>query len=170
MESYYKAQNGVYTLVTMDRRATDAALPEVVISDVRGDERVRNMRLIGTPLAEKMRETVSSGKQAILFVNRRGYNSFASCQDCGNVIVCPNCSVSLTHHVYSGDYRRCEKLVCHYCGYTVPVPDRCDSCGGKHIGFFGFGTAKASGGAGARFSAYKVAAHGYRHHGRQVLS
>lgn len=142
VESYYKAQNGVYTLVTMDRRATDAALPEVVISDVRGDERVRNMRLIGTPLAEKMRETVSSGKQAILFVNRRGYNSFASCQDCGNVIVCPNCSVSLTHHVYSGDYRRCEKLVCHYCGYTVPVPDRCDSCGGKHIGFFGFGTQK----------------------------
>ena len=58
------------------------------------------------------------------------------------MIVCPNCSVSLTHHVYSGDYRRCEKLVCHYCGYTVPVPDRCDSCGGKHIGFFGFGTQK----------------------------
>ena len=142
VESYYKAQRGVYTLVEMDRRATDVELPEVSIVDVREDERVQNRRLIGERLSAELAANTENGEQSILFVNRRGYNSFLSCQDCGSVVTCPNCSVSLTHHLYSGEYKKNEKLICHYCGYTVRVPQTCEQCGGTHIGFFGFGTQK----------------------------
>ena len=142
VESYYKAKKGVYTLVEMDRRATEVELPEVSIVDVREDERVQNRRLIGERLSAELETNAAKGEQSILFVNRRGYNSFLSCQDCGSVVTCPNCSVSLTHHLYSGEYKKNEKLICHYCGYTVQVPHTCEQCGGSHIGFFGFGTQK----------------------------
>ena len=132
----------MYTLVEMDRRATEVELPEVSIVDVREDERVQNRRLIGERLSAELETNAAKGEQSILFVNRRGYNSFLSCQDCGSVVTCPNCSVSLTHHLYSGEYKKNEKLICHYCGYTVQVPHTCEQCGGSHIGFFGFGTQK----------------------------
>ena len=142
VESYYKAQRGVYTLVEMDRRATDVELPEVSIVDVREDERVQNRRLIGERLSAELAANTENGEQSILFVNRRGYNSFLSCQDCGSVVTCPNCSVSLTHHLYSGEYKKNEKLICHYCGYTYQLPKACPACEGTELVNRGFGTEK----------------------------
>ena len=142
VESYYKAKKGVYTLVEMDRRATEVELPEVSIVDVREDERVQNRRLIGERLSAELETNAAKGEQSILFVNRRGYNSFLSCQDCGSVVTCPNCSVSLTHHLYSGEYKKNEKLICHYCGYTYQLPKACPACEGTELVNRGFGTEK----------------------------
>ena len=142
VESFYKAQNGVYTLLKLDERYGDSVLPEVEIVDLRGDASTFPDRLIGTRLREALLETKAEGGQSILLVNRRGYNSHLSCRSCGRVFTCPQCSVSLTYHAYSGAVRDAGRLTCHYCGYTMPVPQTCDICGGGHIGFFGFGTQK----------------------------
>ncbi len=142
VESFYKAQQGIYKLITLKHRYGGAELPDVILSDIKQDSTVNGGRLIGKQLKEKLLNTVEDGKQAILFVGRRGYSSFISCASCGEVISCPNCSVSLTYHAFSGEKRKNEKLNCHYCGYSVPVPEECPSCGKRSITRFGFGTQK----------------------------
>lgn len=142
VESYYKAQNGVYTLVKLTKRYGNAALPEVCIEDLRGDESAFPDKLIGTRLHKELQRTLGRDRQAILFVNRRGYQSHLSCSSCGKVYTCPHCSVSLTHHAYEGQKKSNGWLSCHYCGYVRPLPQVCEDCGSKHIGYFGFGTQK----------------------------
>lgn len=142
VESFYKAKKGIYTLVRLDGRFGGYELPEVIIRDLRDDESCMSDKLIGEYLGSEIRKTKNEGMQSLLFVNRRGYNSHVSCRDCGHVFECPNCSVSLTYHAYSGFGKSDKRLSCHYCGYSRPLPDTCDTCGGKHIGFFGFGTQK----------------------------
>lgn len=142
VESYYKAESGVYTLVKLTKRYGNATLPEVQIEDLRGDEGAFPEKLIGARLHEELQSTLQRNRQAILFVNRRGYRSHLSCSSCGKVYTCPQCSVSLTHHAYEGEKRGDGWLCCHYCGYTRPVPRTCDDCGSRHIGYFGFGTQK----------------------------
>lgn len=142
VESYYKAESGVYTLVKLTKRYGNATLPEVCIEDLRGDESAFPDKLIGERLHHELQNTLQRNRQAILFVNRRGYRSHLSCSSCGKVYSCPQCSVSLTHHAYDGEKRSDGWLSCHYCGYVRPVPQACDDCGSKHIGYFGFGTQK----------------------------
>ncbi len=142
VESFYKAKQGIYKLITLKKRYGNASLPDVQIADVKQDSLFNSGRLIGSLLKEELEDTVSDNKQAILFVGRRGYSSFVNCASCGNVISCPNCSVSLTYHAFSGENRKNEKLTCHYCGYTIPLPEECPSCGKRSVVRMGFGTQK----------------------------
>lgn len=142
IESYYKAQKGIFTLFTLSSRFSGADLPEVIIEDMREDPSLALQKLIGNRLKSELEYAKEQGKQAILFINRRGYNSHISCRECGYVFACPNCSVSLTHHAYEGNAKGVKKMTCHYCGYTSSLPERCIVCGGTRIGYSGFGTQK----------------------------
>lgn len=135
VESFYEAQCGKYELVKLTKRYHGAALPKVKIADMRG-EPMAGENLIGKELRTHLCDTFEDGKQSMLFLNRRGFNSMLACRACGEVILCPNCSVSLTHHKtkYGG------KLVCHYCGHKIPVPRLCPKCGSEHLSFGGYGT------------------------------
>ncbi|MBQ7836510.1 MAG: primosomal protein N' [Clostridia bacterium] len=155
LSSYHKAKNGIYTLIELKNRYGNAVLPKVVISDMRLDRDTGNPSPVGLPLYNKLLETVKDKKQAIVFLNRRGYNSFVSCRICGEAIKCPHCSVSLTYHTHRtlgaptdrDDYmkRRIERgsLACHYCGYKVSVPQKCPTCSSEHFRFAGCGTQQA---------------------------
>ena len=136
VESFQKAMTGVYSLVTLRERYGDAVLPEVLISDLREETARGNISPIGEKLRFELAKNLNAGEQSILFVGRRGYNNFINCKMCGEVIECPNCSVSLTYHRDRGT----ELLKCHYCGYTCEVPDKCPSCGSEHLNRKGFGT------------------------------
>lgn len=136
VESFQKAKTGVYSLVTLRERYGNAVLPEVLISDLREETSKGNISPIGEKLKSELSKNLEAGEQSILFVGRRGYNNFISCKMCGEVIECPNCSVSLTYHRERGE----ELLKCHYCGYTREVPDKCPSCGSEHLNRKGFGT------------------------------
>jgi primosomal protein N' (replication factor Y) len=145
IESFYKAQAGTYTLIRLEERYGNATLPECSLIDIKGDKRIENGKIISQPLKEAIENTIKDGRQVILFINRRGYNTHLSCLKCGYVYTCPNCSVSLTFHAY-GDSgiagSKKNKLVCHYCGYILNKPEKCDNCQSQHIGHYGFGTQK----------------------------
>ena len=136
--SYHKAVTGKYELIELNGRYGDAVLPEAIIYDMREEYRAGNLGSIGAALERELRATLDAGKQAIIFINRRGYNHYLSCPQCGYVFRCPHCSVSLTHHTVRGR----GELRCHYCGFRAPVPDKCTECGGEHLNYVGYGTQK----------------------------
>lgn len=137
VESFHEAETGKYTLVKLTRRYCSDALPAVKIADMRLASHGEDTEgYIGSTLRELLCETYENGMQSMLFLNRRGYNSLLSCRACGETLLCPNCSVSLTHH----KTKRGSKLVCHYCGYSIPAPHFCPKCGSEHLAFAGFGT------------------------------
>ena len=151
LSSYYKAKSGIYTLVQLTKRYGDAVLPDVIVTDMR-NERVRgNMGAFSIKLHKYLESTLNDGRQAILFLNRRGYHSSVSCQECGQAIECPHCSVPLTYHSYRKidielDRDNIQEIMeksgvlkCHYCGYRTRLPEKC-SCGERHFNFVGFGT------------------------------
>ena len=155
LASYYKAKAGIYTLVTLDKRFGRASLPEVSIVDMRREVMRGNHTVYSTELIERLARMKERGGQAILFLNRRGYNSVVTCRMCGENLKCPNCSVSLTYHATSrvedgegGEYlaRRRESglMMCHYCGYKCAVPVRCPECGDGNLLFMGSGTQRAA--------------------------
>ena len=147
VESYYKARSGQYALVELTERYGHARLPEVYIDAMRKNALGGNLSPFGALLTEKMSETLSRGEQAILFLNRRGYNAFLTCRDCGEAVLCPRCSVSLTRHKERGrDY-----LLCHYCGYRSAIPHECPSCHSAHLAFMGYGTQKVEEAFGEKF-------------------
>lgn len=133
LESYYKAVQGRYTLFTMDERLTGGSLPEVHIVDLRDELRSGNRTIFSGKLRELMDEKLSRGEQIMLFINRRGVAGFVSCRNCGHVVKCPHCDVSMTEH-------RGGRLVCHYCGHTDTMPHNCPECGSKYIAGFRVGT------------------------------
>ncbi len=135
IESYYKATHGIYKLYSMTERISGAQLPEVNVVDLREELKAGNRSIISQALYDKLTEAFERKEQAMLFINRRGYNSFVSCRSCGSVIKCKNCDVSLSLH-------RGSKLICHYCGYTIPMPDGCPECKSRLIGGYGTGTEK----------------------------
>ncbi|MBQ2709667.1 MAG: primosomal protein N', partial [Clostridia bacterium] len=140
LESFHRAATGAYTLVTLRERYGGAVLPEVKIADLRADTARGSLSPIGSVLAEELAENLRRGEQSILFVSRRGYNNFLSCQKCGEVVTCPNCSVSLTYHREAdGDI-----LKCHYCGHMQAVPELCPACKSEHMSRKGFGTQLAA--------------------------
>ncbi|MBQ8697149.1 MAG: primosomal protein N', partial [Clostridia bacterium] len=151
LESFHRAQTGRYTLVRLTERYGEARLPEVVLADLRADAKAGDDSIMGSVLRAELEKNLREGEQSILFVNRRGYNNFLSCNMCGSVRLCPHCSVSLTYHA-KGRYRALEGesipasrarngyLTCHYCGYREAVPASCPECGNKVLQFMGFGT------------------------------
>ena len=132
--SYYRAKQGIYELLTLRERFNKTPLPRVEIADMRQELKAGNNTIFSRRLFELMKEELGNGRQVILLQNRRGYSSFISCRECGHVMKCPECSISLTYH------KNIEKLVCHYCGRTFPVPERCPECGSSYIKYFGIGT------------------------------
>ena len=154
LTSYYKAMSGVYTLVKMDKRYGDATLPDVIVTDMRNERNMGNVNALGERLVGYLNDTLNDGKQAILFLNRRGYHSSVSCLSCGTALECPNCSVALTYHSYkkidsdlSPENAReaMDKsgvLRCHYCGYRTRLPKKCPSCDSEEFSYIGFGTQK----------------------------
>lgn len=137
VESYYHASKGDYELFTLDERAGAAKLPEVQIVDLREELAEHNYSIFSRNLASLMEDRLKKREQIILFINRRGYAGFVSCRQCGEVIGCPHCSVSLKPHSING---RVRELKCHYCGYSQPMPIECPKCHSKYIGTFGLGT------------------------------
>ena len=139
IESYKKAKDGVYTLVKLTERYGNAKLPTVEIADMRREVQTGNVAPLGERLLESLCETVQRKEQAVLFLNRRGYNHFVSCRSCGQAITCPSCSVAMTYHTRRGTYTEGE-MVCHWCGRRMPLPRICPSCSSQHLARMGFGT------------------------------
>ncbi|MFJ7667828.1 primosomal protein N' [Lysinibacillus sp. NPDC097195] len=136
LESYARAKKGVYTLLTLKQRALHQAMPTVFVADMREELQKGNRSMFSELLIEGIRSRLERQEQMVLFLNRRGYSSFVLCRDCGTVVQCPNCDISLTYH------RTTEKLKCHYCGYEEHVPQICPQCQSEHIRYFGTGTQK----------------------------
>ena len=135
VESMYSAQMGKYHLFTLTERYNQGALPQVDIVDMKEELRQGNGSTISRALQHAISQNLSKGEQTILFLNRRGTNRMVSCGECGTVPECPRCSVKLTYH--SANHR----LMCHYCGYSQPLPPKCPKCGGI-LQFIGVGTQK----------------------------
>ena len=138
LESFYKAECGRYTLVPLRERYGGVRLPDAVIVDMREELRLGNLTPISQRLMTSLQEVYDREEQAILFLNRRGYSSQILCKECGEVISCPRCSVSLTYHAGADG----GKLLCHLCGYSIPTPKKCPACSGDKLSFLGFGTQK----------------------------
>ena len=134
---YYKALNSEYTLLELLHRANGLPEPLSEIVDMREELKNKNKSVFSSSLKKALRETLQKKEQAILFINRRGYSSFVMCRECGSTIDCPNCNMSLVYHKYS------NKLKCHHCGYEIPLPSKCPTCGSKYIKLLGDGTEKA---------------------------
>lgn len=135
IESYYNATNGKYGLVTLSTRYDDIKLPAVEIVDTKDARRRKEMNgTFSGRLIALCRESIKAGEQAILFQNRRGYAPMVSCRQCGWVPKCENCDVTLTYHKYQ------HTLSCHYCGFTLTLPDLCPACKQPAIEVIGYGT------------------------------
>ncbi|WP_432359433.1 primosomal protein N' [Sporosarcina sp. UB5] len=137
LESYARASKDVYTLLELSRRAKNQPLPAVTVVDMREELKEGNRSMFSVQLADAIRLRLERKEQTVLFLNKRGFSSFVLCRDCGTVVQCPNCDISLTYH------RASESLKCHYCGYEERVPHACPECESEHIRFFGTGTQKA---------------------------
>ncbi len=134
VESYYKAINGEYKLLEMKYRANKARMPEVYIEDMRYEFQSGNRSIFSNKLDELIKDRLKKKEQIILLLNRRGHSTFVMCRSCGEVIMCPNCDISLTYH------EKTDSLKCHYCGHDEPNPTKCPHCGSSYIRYMGIGT------------------------------
>ncbi len=134
IESYNAALRGKYDLQVLDERYGDAVLPEVSVVDMKADRASGNKYNISSELLELLDKNLENKKQSILLINRRGYNTFVVCDSCSNVVTCPSCSISLTYHTAN------NRLMCHYCGYSVPFTKHCNECGKDTVRYAGYGT------------------------------
>jgi len=137
--SFAMARRGDYTLVEMPRRVANRPMPEVTIVDMRQELESGNRSIFSRLLIQKLKECTDKGEQAMLFLNRRGYNTFVSCRSCGYVVKCEQCDLSMTLHREHGEDGPSE-LRCHMCGNTAQPPEICPECGSKYIRYFGSGT------------------------------
>lgn len=133
VETYYYAKQGQYTLCPLTKRYGNATLPEVMISDMNSD------RTLGTgsfsdALLQRIDDNLRRHEQSIILLNRRGYHTAVTCGSCNEAIACPSCSISLTYHSDN------NRLMCHYCGFSMKLSNRCPKCGGNKLNFRGSGT------------------------------
>ncbi|WP_343209983.1 replication restart helicase PriA [Anaerolentibacter hominis] len=154
LESYEKARQGIYKLYRLDARAGEGTLPHVWIVDLREELKEKNKSIFSRKLKNLIEDRLEKRQQIMLFLNRRGYAGFVSCRSCGHVLQCPHCSVSLTSH--SIGQNKNGKLVCHYCGYEIPFPDKCPECGSPYVAAFGLGTQKVEELAGREFPGARI--------------
>lgn len=139
-ETYLAAAEGKYHVYRLEERAGGASFPDVHVVDLREELKNGNRSVFSCILQEKIRERLSKKEQTILFLNRRGYAGFVSCRNCGYVLKCSHCDVSMTAHKnFVGEV---DTLVCHYCGHAAAMPKVCPSCGSPYIAAFGLGTQK----------------------------
>ncbi len=136
IESFFLAQNKKYNLDSLKSRYSGAKLPEVTIVDMNKEIEAGNLSAFSSELKVKLLENIEKKKQSILLLNRRGYNTFVSCRTCSEVVVCPNCSISLTYHLAN------KKLMCHYCGFSMDITDECPNCHEHQLKYVGQGTQK----------------------------
>ncbi len=134
--TFYKAEIGEIEKLELTKRANKAELPKVEIIDLKQELANGNRSMLSRELYNQIEKNIKNKEQTILFLNRRGHSTFIMCRECGNVLKCKNCDISLTYHKYE------KKLKCHYCGYEEPVPTICPECGSEKIKFFGTGTQK----------------------------
>ena len=135
VETYAQALSGRYTINRLTKRYSTAQLPEVRIIDMCTDA-LSESSFFSNELAERLKNNLKNGRQSILLMNRRGYNTFATCKACGYVFTCPSCSISMTYHHANG------RLMCHYCGYSQEFTTKCPECGSENVRYSGFGTQK----------------------------
>ncbi len=137
IESYVNARRGKYGYVSVDRRYGDIEMPRIIVSDtLRAAKRGERHSHFNKALIDRIEAMLKNGEQTMLFQNRRGFAPYVECTECGRVLECPDCSVSLTYHKHD------NKLHCHYCGYTMPMPPLCPSCRTACLTLQGFGTEK----------------------------
>ena len=141
ISTYMRAMPGVrrensLTLIELRERVMGRPLPEVELVDMRGEFEKGNHSIFSAKLSAALRECLDAGKQAVLFINRRGHSTFVSCRACGYVVKCGQCDVSMTYHQSENVLR------CHYCGSELPPPKICPQCGSRYIKYFGAGTQK----------------------------
>lgn len=137
IESFYNAESGRYSICRLTNRYGTAKLPEVVIADMNLEQEQGNVTGISSVLMDALEENLDNRKQSILLLNRRGYNTFVACRHCKEVVVCPNCSISLTYHSAN------NRMMCHYCGYSQKYTDECPVCHNHGLRFSGEGTQRA---------------------------
>ena len=135
VEAYYAALSGRYRLYTLAERAGAGTFPKIWVEDLREELKAKNRSIFSRRLHALIDDRLAKQEQIMLFINRRGMAGFVSCRSCGYVLKCPHCDISMTSH-------RNGMLVCHYCGYTIPMPKTCPDCGSPYISAFGTGTQK----------------------------
>ena len=135
VETYARAKQGMYKVCKLTKRFSDSVLPEVRIVDMLTDALSKSSNF-SEELKDRLQYNLENGKQSILLINRRGYNTFAECKACGHVMTCPSCSISMTYHHANG------RLMCHYCGYSEPFTSVCPECGSNDLRYSGTGTQK----------------------------
>ena len=135
VETYARAKQGMYKVCKLTKRFSDSVLPEVRIVDMLTDALSKSSNF-SEELKDRLEYNLENGKQSILLINRRGYNTFAECKACGHVMTCPSCSISMTYHHANG------RLMCHYCGYSEPFTSVCPECGSNDLRYSGTGTQK----------------------------
>lgn len=152
VETYFKATQGKYGLVSLNERFEGSQLPDVEIIDMRAQRKKKlNKGILSQPLRLATNEALKEGSQAIMFQNRRGFAPVVVCQQCGWTPKCHNCDVSLVYHKNS------ELLKCHYCGYCQPIPKLCPACGQNSIEVYGYGTERIAEEVHQEFPGYRVA-------------
>lgn len=134
MESYAMAKKGKYSLEVLSERYGEAVLPDVSVIDMKAERQAGNKYNLSSELLERLEKNLQDKKQSILLINRRGYNTFVACDSCGSVVQCPSCSISMTYHSAN------NRLMCHYCGYSVPFTKVCPECGKEDVRYAGYGT------------------------------
>ncbi|HUS89686.1 MAG TPA: primosomal protein N', partial [Desulfosporosinus sp.] len=134
LEAYAAAQSGKIRMLTMTRRIGESILPPVEIVDMREELIQGNRSVFSLLLQQKLRERIERGEQSMLFLNRRGYSTFVACRECGYVVSCPNCDITLTYHSQG------QAMRCHYCNHKELPPLTCPKCASRYIRFFGQGT------------------------------
>lgn len=134
LSSYYKAKNNYYKLYEMNTRANGKEIPKIEVVDMAKELQNGNTSIFSLKMYESILENLKNKRQTMIFINRRGYSGFVSCRSCGEAIKCENCDVSMTYHKSN------NRLVCHYCGKSIPVPEKCPQCGSTKIKDFGIGT------------------------------
>ena len=137
LESYFNAKKSKYALVELPDRVEQRPLPEVEIIDMRLEfQETGQEQVVSRKLAAEIKERLDRKEQVMVLLNRRGYSPVVLCRTCGKKLECQNCAIALTHH------KREHKMVCHYCGYTAPVPKACVHCGSEYVYFLGTGSEK----------------------------
>ncbi|MBN1493563.1 MAG: primosomal protein N', partial [Candidatus Omnitrophica bacterium] len=136
LEARYACEEGRYVLLKLNSRIVNNVMPKVDVIDLRNEMSRGGNLLISRPLRIAIEQTLVKKESIILFLNRRGYATFVVCMDCGEVVMCKSCKVSLTYHAAAG------KLVCHYCNYRIDPIDTCPACKSKNVKFGGMGTEK----------------------------
>lgn len=136
LESRARATKGVYTLLELNNRVNNHAMPEVAVVDMRDEAKKGNHSIFSESLLQALNERISRNEQSVLLLNRRGYSSFVMCRDCGYVLECPNCDISQTLHMDT------KTMKCHYCGHEEGIPNICPQCTSRSIRYFGTGTQK----------------------------